>query len=177
VAIIEANIDSAYINIILKDFWNLVCTDDGFQAPDETSGHFRTFTVKLEDVPTMFDSLIVCRFPDNVRTQRIIDLASIEDIKHHQNSNNRSTISSRKKSKLPLPWQTEIMKGKTNGMYMYIYICIYIYLYFYLFIDLFICIYIYLYIYMCMHIYLYAYIYTNTYHRYSRSGESYVKNP
>jgi hypothetical protein len=111
-----------------------------------------------EDIPIMFDSMIICReymytfyyvcifihiyihifiykclsiyeytyiyiyiyihihrFPDNVRTQRYIDLASIEDIKHHQNGNNRSTISSRKKSKLPLPWQTEIMKGKTNG--------------------------------------------------------------
>jgi hypothetical protein len=42
---------------------------------------------------------------------------------------------------LPLPWQTEIMNGKTKGnMYIFIYV------------------YIYIYIYICMNIYIHIYV-------------------
>lgn len=122
VGIIEPNTETSYAYIVLKDSWNIVSTDDGFQPPDEATGHFRTLKVKVEDIPILFDSMIICRFPDSVRTQRIIDMANVEDTKNDRKDSSgskSSSSSSRKRMKLPLPWQTEIVKGKTKGFHIF----------------------------------------------------------
>lgn len=61
--------DDGYKYVVVRDaFGHLVPPTDPYSTPgDEASGHCRIHHLQLEDVPLMFDTLFVCRFPDATR--------------------------------------------------------------------------------------------------------------
>lgn len=113
VGIAHPDAECSYAYIVLKDSWNLIASDDSTQPPDEESGHYRTFRVKLEEIPTLFDCLVVCRYPDVLRPERLAAYEIKKKIKVTPKSSKSSGGEAYKA--IGQPWQTEIVRSKTFG--------------------------------------------------------------
>lgn len=59
-----------YRYLILKDPWGVVFDYITNGYPEDISGHCRTFRIKVEDIPTQFDTIVVSRFPDFGRLEK-----------------------------------------------------------------------------------------------------------
>lgn len=55
-----------YRHLILRDAWGLIA--DCELETNFDSGHCRTFKIKIEDIPEVYDTIIVSRFPDSLRS-------------------------------------------------------------------------------------------------------------
>jgi Ca2+-binding EF-hand superfamily protein len=55
-----------YLFYILKDPWGLIGDVDADVNPD--TGQSNTFLIRVEDVPSYYDTIIVSRYPDSLRT-------------------------------------------------------------------------------------------------------------
>ena len=107
VSINEYNLDTPYHQVVLRDCWDVIVHDDGTQSVDLSSGHFRTFTIQLEDIPLCFDTLVVCRYPDVLRkSDGATDNEHLGNTKIKRNHGHNT----------PLHWKTHIECEKTNGL-------------------------------------------------------------
>ena len=137
VGIIQPDLECVYMNIIFRDPWNIIATDGTVPGPDDESGQFRTFRIKVEEIPLMFDTMIVCRYPDIIRTERLQAMDLKKKIKatvpvknnasssgksknsgsYKNNSNNSSNNSGTGGVSTTLlvdqPWQTEVARAQT----------------------------------------------------------------
>ena len=81
----------------------MVTEDDAnAHTPEEESGHFRTFTIRLEDVTSVFDYMMVCRYPDVIRSSPRKPPSKLK------------LRGAKTKQEIPL-WNTEILFAKTYG--------------------------------------------------------------
>eukprot|EP01038_Epipyxis_sp_PR26KG_P010600 gene10600-14240_t len=59
-------IKNGYNHLILRDAWDLI--DDKNHDYDNLTGHSNTFHIKLEDIPMLYDIMIISRYPDSIRS-------------------------------------------------------------------------------------------------------------
>jgi hypothetical protein len=104
VSLLDPSVESSYRYVVLRDAWGVVVSDDQAQAqgPEEFSGHFRTFPVMLEDIPRMYDYMVVVRFPDVTRTTPPKAASKLK-------------LRGAKKTKAAAVWNTEVRVGRTAG--------------------------------------------------------------
>lgn len=104
VSMLDPSAESSYRYVVLRDAWNVVVSEDEAhaQGPEELSGHFRTFPVVLEDVPRMYDYMVVVRFPDVTRTAP-------------RKAQSKLKLRGAKKTKEAPVWNTELRVAPTNG--------------------------------------------------------------
>ena len=79
-------------------------TEDDANAfePEQESGHYRTFSIRLEDVISVFDYIMVCRYPDVIRSSPRKPPSKLK------------LRGAKTKQEIPL-WNTEILFAKTYG--------------------------------------------------------------
>eukprot|EP01041_Mallomonas_annulata_P000637 gene637-1230_t len=80
--------------VILRDAWDSFMpfgnVSNSSSSFDSSTGHCRTFAIKVEDVPIRFDSMYICRLPDQLRNNAV-DIGLI-------------------------PWKTEICSCVSDGV-------------------------------------------------------------
>ena len=73
--IVGLEIIKEYKYFIFKDYFNIIdpsmyiMSDMDGNVPDMISGHCKTFRIKIESIPKIFDIIIIGRFPDVLRTK------------------------------------------------------------------------------------------------------------